>query len=434
MAAVLAVGYSYGWVRAVLHDGFSHFIFDAAIAGLYAARLPQASALTQIPRLRPLYQWVAFLIGWPFVALAIGMTLPLHPLIQLVGLRAAIWFLPFLLIGMQANSADAKLITRALAILNLVALAIGLGEYLFGIEAFLPRNATTDLIYRCKDVAGHEHYRIPSTFVTSATYGGVMVASWPFLGGRWANPGIALEEWLLLTAGLLAAGIGVFLCGARTPVVFLLLLVAFTVYQLKSRLHYVLLIGLLGAGVAYVVAGHERLQRFTSLEDSEAVTGRLHDSANVGLVDLVMEYPMGAGLGSAFGTSIPSFLQQVAPDEPIGAENEYVRIGIEQGVVGLALWIGFLGWFFNRTVLRIAMNVGLLYSLTAFFVLISWGLAWLGVGILISIPSTAILLFLMGWLGSCACAPGLRTTLIAGLGRSNAGKAERLAIEVSEET
>jgi hypothetical protein len=402
MVVLLAAGYGYGLVRAVVFDGFSHFIFDAAIAGLYAARLPQASGLVRIPRLKPLYQWVAFLIGWPFVALAIGLALPVHPLIQLVGLRAAMWFLPFLIIGTQVTWADLRVMTRALALLNLIALAFGVGEYLFGLETFLPHNAATALMYRSNDIAGYRYHRIPSTFVTAAGYGGVMVASWPFLAGRWAIPHIAFGEKLLLTAGLLAAGLGVFLCGSRTPVVMCLLIVAFTVYQLRLQVHYVLLIVLLGAGVGYLVVGNERLQRFTSLRDSEAVTERLYSSANLGLIDLVTEYPMGAGLGSAFGTSIPSFLQRFAPDEPIGAENEYVRIGIEQGIVGLGLWIAFLGWFFTRTVLRSAPSVGLSYPLTVFSVLISWGLAWLGVGMLISIPSTAILLVQMGWLNRCA--------------------------------
>src|SRR5438046_8310811 len=105
-----------------------------------------------------------------------------------------------------------------------------------------------------------------------------MVATWPFLAGRWATPGIAVWERLLLTAGLLAAGLGVFLCGSRTPVVILLLVAAFTAYQLKLRPGYVLLFALLGAGVGYVVAGNERLQRFASLQDTEAGVERMHRS------------------------------------------------------------------------------------------------------------------------------------------------------------
>src|SRR5207253_4063952 len=79
------------------------------------------------------------------------------------------------------------------------------------------------------------------------------------------------------------------------------------------------------------------------------------------------------------------------------------RIGIEQGLVGLGLWIAFLGWFFMRTAIYRGPSVGLHYSLTAFYLLLMWGFAWLGAGMLTSIPCTAMLLFQMGWLGRCAC-------------------------------
>jgi hypothetical protein len=402
MVVVLAVGYSYGLVRARVFDGFSHFMFDAAVLGLYAARLADVSAVIRMPAQRAFYQWVGFLIGWPFVILAIGIVFPVHFLIQLVGLRAAIWFLPFLLIGMQIGPADLRVITRGLALFNLVALAFGLAEYFFGIETFLPRNAATELVYCSKDIAGYEYHRIPSTFVVAGSYGAVMVATWPFLAARWAIPSVALDERFLLTAGLVAAGLGVFLCGSRTPVVVLLVVAAFTIYQLRSRPGYILLFALLAAGVGYVVAGNERLQRFTSLEDSEYVAGRMQASANLSVLELLAQYPMGAGLGSAFGTSIPSFLQHLAPEKNIGAENEYSRIGIEQGVIGLSLWLAFLSWFFARAALYRGPGIGLHYSLTLFYLLMTWGFAWLGTGMLTSIPGTAIVLLQMGWLGRCA--------------------------------
>src|SRR5438046_6546276 len=97
--------------------------------------------------MRSIYQWVAFLMGWPFIALLIGMAFSVHPLIQLIGLRAAVWFLPFVFVGLQTRSADLTLITRGLALLNLAALAFGLGEYFLGLEAFLPRNVAPELIY-----------------------------------------------------------------------------------------------------------------------------------------------------------------------------------------------------------------------------------------------------------------------------------------------
>src|SRR5439155_7983249 len=82
MVVLLSVGYSYGLVRAVVFDGFSHLIFDAATLGLYAARFDHAVSLSRVSEMRSIYQCVAFLMGWPFIALLIGMAFSVHPLLQ----------------------------------------------------------------------------------------------------------------------------------------------------------------------------------------------------------------------------------------------------------------------------------------------------------------------------------------------------------------
>jgi hypothetical protein len=428
MAVVLTAGYFYGIARARIHDGFSHFLFDCAVLGCYLAYFARAGLRPPHAGLKALYQWAAVLVGWPCLVLVVGLLSPTHPLIQLVGLRAAVWFLPFLLVGARAGAGDLRVITRALALLNLAALAVGLGEYFLGIEAFLPENASTELIYVSKDIAGREYHRIPATFISAAAYGGVMVASWPFLAGRLAAPGIAGWEKLLLTAALAAAAVGVFLCGSRAPVVMLVALAAYTAYQLKSRLRYLALLAVLAAVVAHVVSGSERLQRFTTLEDTDAVSERIITSANVGLADLLLEHPLGTGLGSAWGTSIPSFLQHLAPP-PYGAENEYVRIALEQGLVGTCLWLLFLLWFFTRGSGQVPAADGLTCRLARFYVLLSWGLACIGTGTLLSVPAACLMLFTTGWVARCACArPALALT------RPGAGRRAARAAAVARPT
>src|SRR5262249_39919079 len=149
------------------------------------------------------------------------------------------------------------------------------------------------------------------------------------------------------------------------------------VIQMRSRLGY--LLGLAGtvAVVVYFVAGNERLQRFTSLEDTEYVVDRIGGSVNLGLIDLVFDYPVGAGLGSAFGTSIPSFLQPLAPT-PIGVESERGRIALEQSLVGAGLWLGFVGWFFTRRRPSIAPAWALTVRLMWLYILMSWATALIG--------------------------------------------------------
>ena len=96
-------------------------------------------------------------------------------------------------------------------------------------------------------------------------------------------------------------------------------------------------------GVGLVVARNdERLQRITTLEDSEFVSQRIAGSANEGFLELLIHYPFGAGMGSAVGTSIPFFLAHLAPEQ-IGLENEYSRILVDQGWFGLGGWLALLG-------------------------------------------------------------------------------------------
>ncbi len=201
MAVVLTAGYFYGILRANFQDGFSFFLYDFAVLGLYLSRLTLPQALS--PRYaKELTSWVRVLIGWPIVMAALCALFPQHTLIQLVGLRSAIWYLPFLLLGTSAVAEDLTLVARTLAVLNLVALMFALGEYTLGLQRFYPLNATTALIYRCNDVADYSAYRIPATFSNAASYGSVMIATIPWLVARWQMPRMALlERWLF---GLLA--------------------------------------------------------------------------------------------------------------------------------------------------------------------------------------------------------------------------------------
>src|SRR5215471_8133507 len=92
MIAVLAVGYLYGIVRANVPQSFSHFIFDAGLGGLYLGLWLKGITPVQRLKTRKIRKWLVFLVGWP----ALLFFIPLQdPVIQLVGLRGQIWFVPF---------------------------------------------------------------------------------------------------------------------------------------------------------------------------------------------------------------------------------------------------------------------------------------------------------------------------------------------------
>jgi hypothetical protein len=397
MVVVLVVGYFYGFLRAQIHDGFSHFAFDAAVLGLYLARFAQPGALRPRPENRGLYNWTLLLLGWPVLMMGLWFVFPIHPLIQLVGLRAAVWFVPVLLLGATARADDLVAITRAMAVLNLVALLFATGEYFLGLEPFFPHNAVTKIMYDSNDIADYRFNRIPATFLAAAAYGGVMVATVPWLTARLQMPRVAFPEKVLMATALFAAALGVFMCGSRTPVVFLFVLGAFIAWHFRARARYLIPALMIAVVVYYFVTGSERLQRFMTLQDTDYVASRIEGSVHVHILDLFVEYPLGAGLGSGWGTSIPSWLQEYAP-QPIGAENEFARIGVEQGLVGLALWVSFLIWFFSRRRPRMVPEWALGSRLMFVSVCLCWCNALLGAGLLAAIPGTVLMLFQMGLL------------------------------------
>src|SRR5439155_15264724 len=120
--------------------------------------------------------------------------------------------------------------------------------------------------------------------------------------------------------------------GPRLPVVILSLELAlvFTTTNIPYRVKA----GLVAFGVivAWFVAQSERFHRFLTLRDTEYVAQRVGWSVNRNFFEMLGQYPMGAGLGRAAGTSIPYFLMDLMTTPQVGMENEYGRIALEQSL------------------------------------------------------------------------------------------------------
>src|SRR5437764_13085977 len=95
LAALLAVGYLYGIIRANLPETFSHFIYDTGALGLYVSLWLHPIRLPNYSEVISLKSWTAVLLLWPLIIFFIPFQ---ELLIQLFGLRGAIFLLPFLLI------------------------------------------------------------------------------------------------------------------------------------------------------------------------------------------------------------------------------------------------------------------------------------------------------------------------------------------------
>jgi hypothetical membrane protein len=391
ICAVITIGYFYGIIRGNVPQTASHFIFDSAVLGLYAVQLFRHSAGRSGSI--ALRLWVAALCAWPVILLAVPKQ---DPLIQLVGLRAAILLVPFLLLGARLESRDLDRLAMWCAGLNLVAFAFAVGEYLLGLEPFFPYNAVTALIYKQHDIGGYEWSRIPATFSNAHAYAGTMVVTLPLLFGGWLREHGSRLRRGLLAAAVVAALLGVFMAGARSHTVIAIVLLL--VVTLSGRIKIARRITLAGVIllVGWRVSADVRLQRFMSLQDTEYVAERVSWSVRSRIVDAVATRPFGNGLGGG-GTNIPYFLQRRLHN-PIVMENEYARIALEQGIPGLAIWIAFLIWAFARHASqpgdswRVGRRLAWVAAASYF------GTAWIGLGLLSSIPHATFLLLSTGWI------------------------------------
>jgi hypothetical protein len=393
LGVLMVVGYAYGIVRANVPETLTHFLFDAGVVGFYLSLLSGRLTPAQRRRVQVLMPWLALLAGWPILLFFLPVQ---DPLVQLVGLRGQIFFLPFLLIGAMLESDDYFVLARWLAVLNLVALGFAVAEYFDGLERFFPRNAVTAVMYGSKDIAGYTKYRIPSTFVASASYCGVMVCTMPLLLNAWTRKRTGrLEYWLFMMA-LVASLLGVFMGASRTWAAIMILALASTF--LSGQLTVRVLLGsiVLAVCVGWIVANNPRMQRFTTLDDVSVMEDRFGISVNESFLNALHDYPMGNGLGGG-GTSIPYFLQDRIRNS-VGMENEYGRILLETGIPGLMIWLIFIFWTVARTVP--GGESGLSLRLTRDLLAVTFATAVLGTGLLTWIPGTALILVFMGWIAT----------------------------------
>jgi hypothetical protein len=400
LCALLTVGYFYGILRANVPEALSHFIFDAGAGGLYLGSVLMRLTPVQRVRIRKLRRWVICLVGWPILLFFIPLQ---DTMIQLVGLRGAIWFVPFLFFGAIMDDDERSTLAVWLAVLNLIALAFAVAEFSLGLEKFFPHNDVTALIYKQSDIiqGSLSWYRIPSMFVQQATYSATMVLTMPFLVGAWVQTGCRKNNKIILTAGMIAGMLGVFLGASRTQALILLIQLLSLITFAKIRLYHLVIFALLLGIVGCLVYKEPRLQRFTEL-DASTIENRVHGSVNESFLNALIDYPLGNGLGGG-GTSIPYFLQDRLK-HPVLIENEYGRILLETGIPGLMLWIGFVLVTLvtasgNRTS---RWRAG--WRLARITVAVSFATAFIGTGLMTAIPGTGLLLLMIGWL----CAPRLR--------------------------
>jgi hypothetical protein len=386
---VLAAGYAYGIVRANLVSSFSHFIFDAALIGLYASQFIGFHKKQATAKHSSLDMWMYILMGWPLLMLL----LPFQPLlVSIVGLRGNMFFLPAVFLGTRLRGEDLRPLAFGLAILNLIALGFGVAETIKGIEPFFPYGPMTMTMYNSIDSSGAN--RIPAIFQNAHTYAGVMVFTVPILFGAWALSTGARWRKILLLVGMAAAFVGVLMAATRQGILMaaLLVVIASVSGKLGPLKRVVWAVAIIA--VIYSAMHNERWQRYKEL-DTESVQDRVAGSVNRTFWEVLVEYPMGNGLGGG-GTSIPYFLVSQV-NRPVEVENEYCRILLEQGVVGLLLWVGFVIWFVTNRAGFVKDEWLTGRRMAWYLCVLTFVTAAIGNGMLSSIPNTFMFLLCVGW-------------------------------------
>jgi hypothetical protein len=274
-----------------------------------------------------------------------------------------------------------------------VATGFAISELAFGVESFFPLNAATATLYQTFALDG-ETLRLPACFASSHLYGGTLVGLIPFLWGRLEGRSRRRGLTVLYLA---CAASAAFLCSSRIPVLLLAALVL-TVVALGWRRQILTICAVVAVVAIWIVVGaDERFRRYETLGRDDVVAERVHWSVNNGLLDIIVDAPLGHGLASAIGTSIPYFLSEEAlPQE--GLESEVSRIALELGVVGLVVWILFgvrslVGAFVAAQRSRKLSDALMFVSLG-----VTASTALIGVGVMSAIPATLLIFLQIGWL------------------------------------
>jgi hypothetical protein len=403
--ATMVVGYAYGIVRANVPSTFSHFTFDAGCMGYYLTLMVRRYTPVERYKIRAVMPWLVMLIVWPTLLLLVPQQ---NMLVQLVGWRAQIYFLPFILVGAMLDGVQYRKIAMGFAGLCFVEIAFVVAEVKLGVPRFYPFNEVTQIIYKSTDVIIGETrtYRIPGTFVQAAALGGMMVLTIPVLVGA------LVQQWRsgwrrnLLLAAIGASAICVFLSASRSDAVilFVMVLAAMVSGRINNLPWYGWLV--MVTGVVLLVSSSQRMQRFVQLDDTSYVKDRLSHSINESFIELAEEYPLGNGLGGG-GTSLPYFLAAEVRN-PVAIENEFGRIMLEQGLPGLAIWLAFIiwtlsrplpperdPWYLGKWLARISLGVLFIVAQT-------------GSGLLTAIPGAPMLLMFMGWVAAPSLIPAAK--------------------------
>src|SRR5258708_25568467 len=122
----------------------------------------------------------------------------------------------------------------------------------------------TEIIYGCTDGVGNE-YRIPATFIHAAPFCAMMVASTTLLLGATVQRRRNKLDFWLLSAAIVASGLGVFMGASRSSAMILVLMLGLTFLRGEMWPQFVLRVAGAVRCLKWVVGQNPPIHRCTSL-------------------------------------------------------------------------------------------------------------------------------------------------------------------------
>jgi len=408
---VLLVGCIYGWLRCWFYNPATHFAFDASLLGLYAVAFTGRHGPVSGSS-RALQNWALVLAVIPLLVLFASPLIEGQPfIIQLVGLRSVLLFVPTIFIATWLTDPDVEVLSDWALLSVVVGTTFAVGELILGVDQFFPVNAASRHIFSAADAGPTYETRIPASFGSSHLYGGTMVALIPFLVLRLER---RRRFQTLTKIGLVAAAGGAFLCSARIPVLTLMALVVVWSVATRNKRSFIVSVTLAAIAISVLVVSSARFRRYETLRDSEVLETRLGLSVNRGLVDIVLENPVGSGLASAVGTSIPYFLADDAKPQE-GLESEFSRLALELGVGGFTAWLLFVLWSLARDFRHLKRFGGAVDALMWAVCVAAWLTGLIGAGVLNAIPGTFLVVMQMAFVAAQRVGPAARAETLSAL-------------------
>jgi hypothetical protein len=186
---------------------------------------------------------------------------------------------------------------------------------------------------------GESRFRVFSTFVSAAAFGGCMAYTVMFAISRFSVAGNSAIERIILLAMALPMAYGIIKSGSRTSLMMMASGLIYTSWYRRNLLTYMVIpaVILLAFSFSGGKESTDSMDRFGTLLDPGTVWSRIFIVLNPS-ISLLIDYPLGGGIGRS-GNGIPFVLVSMFSNfEFRQIDGEMGRLIVDLGIIGIAAY------------------------------------------------------------------------------------------------